>query len=69
MNPMMKRNPLSDHVRTLCNRVATERTRAATWKEAAQLRKEAQQRLAAGATLDAVAEWLESERVAALASQ
>ncbi len=66
---MMQRKALNDAIKRLCNRVATERTRAATWKEAAQLRREAGQRLAAGASLDDVAEWLEGERVAALARQ
>ena len=60
---------LAPELRFLCNKVASERTRPALWKTAAELRKDTERVLASGQTLADARSWLESLLAAALAAQ
>jgi len=60
---------LPKQFRFLCNKIATERTRPALWKTAAELRKDCTRVLASGQTLADAQTWLESLLADALAAQ
>ena len=60
---------LPKQFRFLCNKIATERTRPAQWKTAAELRKDTERVLASGQTLADARTWLESLLADALAAQ
>ena len=51
---------LSAPVKSLCNKIALERTRPAQWNEAAQLRRKANDMLGSGQSDDAVIAWLQA---------
>jgi hypothetical protein len=60
---------LDPEIKNLCGRVALERTRHLQWATAAELRRNAQQRLAGGMTEVKVLDWLGSMLGDALAAQ
>jgi len=60
---------LAPELKFLCNKIASERTRPAQWKTAAELRKDTERVLASGQTLADARSWLESLLAAALAAQ
>ena len=60
---------LPTELKFLCNKVASERTRPALWKTAAELRKDTERVLASGQTVADAQTWLESLLADALAAQ
>lgn len=62
-------NKLSAPVKSLCNKIALERTRPATWQTAARLRSEAQDKLTAGRSAGEVEAWLQALLGDALVAQ
>ena len=60
---------LAPELRFLCNKVASERTRPALWKTAAELRKDTERVLVSGASVTATQTWLEGLLADALAAQ
>ena len=60
---------LAPDFRFLCNKIATERTRPALWKTAAELRKDCARVLASGASVTATQTWLEGLLADAIAAQ
>ena len=56
-------------VKSLCSKVALERTRPAAWIDAKALRSAAREMLDSGQSESEVAEWLAGELAAALATQ
>jgi hypothetical protein len=61
--------PLLKDLRVLCAKVAHERTRRVTWTEGAALRREAVAKLACGADLGDVEQWLLHQLRVAVAGQ
>ena len=60
---------LPKQFRFLCNKIATERTRPAQWKTAAELRKDTTRILASGKPVEGVQAWLEGLLVDAVTAQ
>ena len=60
---------LPTELKFLCNKIATERTRPAQWKTAAELRKDCTRVLTSGQTVTATQTWLEGLLADALAAQ
>ena len=60
---------LAPELKFLCNKIATERTRPALWKTAAELRKDTERVLVSGASVTATQTWLEGLLADALAAQ
>ncbi len=50
---------LTPELKSLCSRIALERTRPAQWKTAAELRKDTARVLASGQTVEGVQAWLQ----------
>jgi hypothetical protein len=60
---------LTPELKSLCSRIALERTRPAQWKTAAELRKDTARVLASGQPVEGVQAWLQGLLAAALAAQ
>jgi len=60
---------LSPELKTLCAKIALERTRPAQWKTAAELRKDTTRILASGKPVEGVQAWLEGLLVDAVTAQ
>ena len=64
-----KTTKLPDAIRTLCNRVAVERTRAACWAEGQRLRQFCRDRMSEGASVVELTGFLARELEQAMLSQ
>jgi len=60
---------LSPELKTLCAKIALERTRPAQWQTAAELRKDTTRILASGKPVEGVQAWLEGLLVDAVTAQ
>lgn len=65
----LKHPQLSPDLRSLCNRLASERAKASIWTEGRRLRQFARQRLAEGASCVEVTNWLAQQLTDAQAAQ
>lgn len=66
---MTKVTPLPASIKSLCGKVALERTRRAQWDEGAQLRRKANDMLTSGQSDNAVQAWLQALLGDALVAQ
>lgn len=60
---------LSPEIKSLCSKIALERTRPAQWKTGAELRKDCQRVLASGQPIESVQAWLHGMLGEALQAQ